>query len=109
MGNIEKRYQKQGRMKPSLIKRDDIVALAAIIQAGFSKPEIERYFRISTTHGHTRVFSNSVEQLLSQQDLGARLSDLSFWIEGWDQKTRFDKTILLDFSKYSHCCPVEIT
>ena len=40
MGNIEKRYQKQGRMKPSLIKRDDIVALAAIIQAGFSKPEI---------------------------------------------------------------------
>jgi hypothetical protein len=26
---------------------------------------------------------------------------LSFWIEGWDQKTRFDKNIWLDFSQYA--------
>ena len=28
------------------------------------------------------------------------MADLSFWIEGFDQKTRFDKNILLDFSKH---------
>ena len=37
------------------------------------------------------------------------MADLSFWIEGWDQKTRFDKNILLDFSKYSIQLSVEGT
>jgi hypothetical protein len=106
---VEKRYEKHGRIKPCLLTRDDIFALAKIIQGTFTKPEVERYFRISTVLNHTRVFSNSVEHLLSLEELGDRMADLSFWIEGWDQKTRFDKNILLDFSKYSIQLSVEGT
>jgi hypothetical protein len=107
--NIEKRYEKHGRIKPCVLTRDDILALAAIVQGTFTKPEIERYFRISTVLNHTRIFSNSVEHLLGLKELGDRVADLSFWIEGWDQKTRFDKNILLDFSKYSIQLSVEGT
>jgi len=107
--SLEKRYEKHGRIKPCVLTRDDILALTAIIQRTFTRPEIERYFRISTVINHTRVFSNSAEHLLSLDDIGDRVSDLSFWIEGWDQKTRFDKNILLDFSKYSIQLNVEGT
>jgi len=107
--SVEKRYEKHGRIKPCVLTRDDIQALAAIIQRTFTKPEVERYFRISTVLNHARIFSNSVEQLLSLEELGDRVADLSFWIEGWDQKTRFDKNILLDFSKYSIQLSVEGT
>jgi hypothetical protein len=107
--NVEKRYEKHGRMKPCVLTREDILALAALVQGTFTKPEVERYFRISTVLNHTRIFSNSVEQLLSQKELGNQVADLSFWIEGWDQKTRFDKNILLDFSKYSIQLSVEGT
>jgi hypothetical protein len=106
---VEKRYEKHGRIKPCVLTRDDIFALAKIIQGTFTRPEVERYFRISTVLNHTRVFSNSVENLLSLEELGDRVADLSFWIEGWDQKTRFDKNILLDFSKYSIQLSVEGT
>jgi hypothetical protein len=107
--SVEKRYEKHGRIKPCVLTRDDILALSAIILRTFTKPEIERYFRISTVFNHTRVFSNSAEQLLSLEELGDQVADLSFWIEGWDQKTRFDKNILLDFSKYSIQLNVEGT
>ncbi len=107
--SVEKRYEKHGRIKPCVLTRDDILALAAIIQRTFTKPEVDRYFRISTVLNHTRVFSNSVEHLLSLEELGDRVADLSFWIEGFDQKTRFDKNVLLDFSKYSIQLNVEGT
>jgi hypothetical protein len=107
--SVEKRYEKHGRIKPCVLTRDDILALAAIIQKTFTKPEVDRYFRISTVLNHTRVFSNSVEHLLDMEELGDRVADLSFWIEGWDQKTRFDKNVLLDFSKYSIQLSVEGT
>jgi hypothetical protein len=107
--SVEKRYERHGRIKPCVLTQEDIYALARLIQGTFSKPEVERYFRISTVIKHTRVFSNSVEQLLSLEELGDRVTDLSFWIEGWDQKTRFDKNILLDFSKYSIQLNVEGT
>ncbi len=107
--SVEKRYEKHGRIKPCVLTRDDILALASIIQASFTKPEVDRYFRISTVLNHTRVFSNSVDHLLSLGELGDRVADLSFWIEGFDQKTRFDKNVLLDFSKYSIQLSVEGT
>ena len=107
--SVEKRYEKHGRVKPCVLTRGDIQELAAIIQRTFTKPEVERYFRISTVLNHTRIFSNSVEQLLILKELGDRMGDLSFWIEGWDQKTRFDKNILLDFSRYSIQLSVEGT
>jgi hypothetical protein len=107
--SVEKRYEKHGQIKPCVLTRDDIQALATIIQRTFTKPEIDRYFRISAVLNHTRIFSNSVEHLLSLKELGDRVADLSFWIEGWDQKTRFDKNILLDFSKYSIQLSVEGT
>ncbi len=106
---LEKRYERRGRIKPCVLNRPDIFTLGKIIQETFNKPEIERYFRISTTLNHTRVFSNSIDHLLSLKELGDRLADLSFWIEGWEQKTRFDKNILLDFSKYSIQLSVEGT
>jgi hypothetical protein len=83
--------------------------LALRIQESFTKPEIERYFRVSTTLGGTRVFSNSMDDFLQQEDLPDQVNDLSFWIEGWDQKTRFDKNILLDFGRYSAQLHVEGT
>jgi hypothetical protein len=107
--SVEKRYEKHGRIKPCVLTRDDVLGLAAIIQRTFTKPEIERYFRISTVLNHTRVFSNSAEHLLSLEELGDQVADLSFWIEGRDQETRFDKNILLDFSKYSIQLNVEGT
>jgi hypothetical protein len=107
--SVEKRYEKHGRIKPCVLTRDDLLALAAIIQGTFTQPEIDRYFRISTVLNHTRVFSNSVEGLLGLEELADRVADLSFWIEGWDQKTRFDKNVLLDFSKYSIQLSVEGT
>lgn len=107
--SVEKRYEKHGRIKPCVLTRDDILELTAIIQRTFTKAEIERYFRISTVVNHTRVFSNSPEHLLGLEELGERVADLAFWIEGWDQKTRFDKNILLDFSRYSIQLNVEGT
>lgn len=109
MDSVEKRYERHGRIKPCVINRRDIFELGKIIQGTFSKPEVERYFRISTTLNHTRVFSNSIDHLLSQKELGNQVADLSFWIEGWEQKTRFDKNVLLDFSKYSIQLSVEGT
>jgi len=106
---LEKRYERHGRINPCVLHRPDIFTLGKIIQDTFNKPEIERYFRISTTLNNTRVFSNSIDDLLSLTELGARVADLSFWMEGWDRKTRFDKNILLDFSKYSIQLSVEGT
>jgi hypothetical protein len=107
MDNIEKRYERRGSIRPCSLDREDLLELTAIIQETFTKPEIERYFRISTNVGNTRVFSNSVADFFSQRDLPGQVSDLSFWIEGWDKKTRFDKVVLLDFSKYSIQLSVE--
>ena len=107
--SVAKRQEKHGQIKPCVLTRDDIQALATIIQRTFTKPEVERYFRISTVLNHPRIFSNSVDHLLSLKELGDRVADLSFWIEGWDQKTRFDKIILLDCSKYSIQLNVEGT
>jgi hypothetical protein len=109
MESVEKRYERHGRLRPCVITRRDIFALGKIIQETFTKSEVERYFRISTVLNHIRVFSNSIDHLLSHEELGDRVADLSFWIEGWDQKTRFDKNILLDFSKYSIQLSVEGT
>lgn len=109
MANPEKRYEKHGSLKPCTLNKGDIGQLAEIIEETYTRPEKERYFRVSTTIGDTRVFFNSIEELVSQPDLPAKLSDLSFWIEGWDQHTRFDKNILLDLSKYSVQLNVEGT
>lgn len=109
MDHLEKRYEKQGRAKPCFLDQDDLINLARIIQETFTRPEVERYFRISTTMNETRVFCNSMADFLVQKDLPDRVQDLSIWIEGWGQKTRFDKTILLDFSRYSAQLKVEGT
>lgn len=109
MDNIEKRYEKQGKIKPCVLTRDDLVALSALIQETFTKPEVERYFRVSTTIGNTRVFSNWMGDFIRQPELAKNIHDMSFWIEGWDQKNRFDKNVLLDFSKYSIQLHVEGT
>ncbi|MBM4294337.1 MAG: hypothetical protein FJ126_05450 [Deltaproteobacteria bacterium] len=98
---LEKRYEKRGALPPSRLNQDDILQLAALIQETFSKTEIERFFRISTNIDDTRVFSNSLENFLSQPELPQKFSDLSFMMQGWQGKTRFDKAVLLDFSKYS--------
>ncbi len=109
MQNVEKRYERSGKARPCFLDQKDLVNLAHIIQETFSKPEIDRYFRVSTNLGNTRVFSNSMDDLLVQRDLPEKITELSFWIEGWDQKTRFDKNVLLDFSKYSIQLHVEGT
>ncbi|MFI5330552.1 MAG: hypothetical protein ACHQ2F_05880 [Desulfobaccales bacterium] len=109
MDHLEKRYEKQGQGRPCFLDQDDLLNLARIVQETFTRPEIERYFRVSTTLNETRVFSNSMADFLVQKDLPDRVCDLSFWIEGWGQKTRFDKTILLDFSRYSAQLKVEGT
>lgn len=101
MDAVKKRYQKSGKARPCFLDQDDLVNLAGIIQESFARPEIERYFRVSTTLNETRVFCNSIGDFLVQKDLPDRVTGLSFWIEGWDEKTRFDKTVLLDFSRYS--------
>jgi hypothetical protein len=107
MENIEKRYERRGSIRPCSLDKDDLLHLSAIIQETFTKPEIERYFRVSTNLGNTRVFSSSAEDFLNQKEFPDQVTDLSFWIEGWDQKTRFDKVVLLDFSKYSIQLSVE--
>jgi hypothetical protein len=107
MENIEKRYERRGSIRPCSLSGEDLLNLTAIIQETFTKPEIERFFRVSTNLENTRVFSNSVEDFFSQKDLPDKISELSFWIEGWDKKTRFDKVVLLDFSKYSIQLSVE--
>ncbi len=109
MQNVEKRYERNGKAKPCCLDQEDLSALARLIQETFSRPEVDRYFRVSTTTGSTRVFSNSIEDFLVQMDLPGKITDLSFWIEGWDQKNRFDKNILLDFSRYSIQLHVEGT
>jgi hypothetical protein len=107
MDNIEKRYERRGSIRPCSLSGKDLADLTAIIQETFTAEEIERYFRVSTNRGNTRVFSNSVEDFFGQKDLPGKITDLSFWIEGWDNQTRFDKVILLDFSKYSIQLSVE--
>jgi hypothetical protein len=107
MDNIQTRYEKKTSLRPCCLQRHDLAELAEIIQEGFSKSEIERYFRVSTNIGDTRVFSNSINDFLNQRGLPGRISDLSFWMEGWGDKTRFDKVILLDFSQYSIQLSVE--
>jgi hypothetical protein len=107
MENIEKRYERRGSIRPCSLDKKDLLHLSAIIQETFTKAEIERYFRVSTNLGNTRVFSSSMEDFLNQKEFPDQVTDLSFWIEGWDQKTRFDKVVLLDFSKYSIQLSVE--
>ncbi len=107
MDSIESRYEKKITLRPCCLDRQDLSELAVIIQEGFSKPEIQRYFRISTNIGDTRVFANSMDSFLSQQGLPEKIRHLSFWMEGWGEKTRFDKVILLDFSPYSIQLSVE--
>jgi len=109
MDHIEKRYEKSGKARPCFLEQEDLVNLARIVQETFTRPEVDRYFRVSTTLGGTRVFCNSIGDFLVQKDLPDRVHDLSFWIEGWGQKTRFDKTVLLDFSRYSVQLKVEGT
>lgn len=109
MQNVEKRYERSGKARPCFLDQEDLLNLARIIQETFSKPEIDRYFRVSTTLGDTRVFSNSMGDFLGQKDLPEKITELSFWIEGWDQRTRFDKNVLLDFSRYSVQLHVEGT
>ena len=101
MDNIEKRYEKKGTLDPCTLSKDDVLALTALITEDFSKPEVERYFRVSTNIDSTRVFSNSIQDFLNQEYLPEKIHDLSFWIEGWGENTRFDQAILLDFSRYS--------
>jgi hypothetical protein len=109
MHSIETRYERKGEGKPCFLDQEDLINLSRLIQEGFTRAEVERYFRVSTTLGQTRVFSNSMGDFLVQQELPDKISDLSFWIEGWDRKTRFDKTVLLDFSRYSIQLQVEGT
>jgi hypothetical protein len=101
MHNLEQRYERSGKAKPCSLDQEDLITLSHLIQETFTRPEIERYFRVSTTLGNTRVFSNSMADFLVQKDLPEKLTDLSFWIEGWGHQTRFDKNVLLDFSRYS--------
>jgi hypothetical protein len=107
MENIEKRYERRGSIRPCFLDKNDLQNLAAIIQETFTKPEIDRYFRVSSNLGNTRVFANSVEDFFNQKEFPDQITDLSFWIEGWEKKTRFDKVVLLDFSKYSIQLSVE--
>ncbi len=107
MQNIEQRYEKRGKLRPCSLDQDDLVTLSHIVQETFSRPEIDRYFRVSTTLGNTRVFFRSMGDLLVQKDLPDKVSDLSFWIEGWGHQSRFDRNVLLDFSQYSVQLQVE--
>lgn len=109
MPNVEKRYEKKGRIKPCCLDKNDLVQLTKIIQETFSKPEVERYFKVSTTFGETRVFSNSMEDFLQQKGLPKKITELAFWIEGWEEESRFDKNVLLDFSQSAIQLSVEGT
>ncbi len=107
MNNIEKRYEKKGTLDPCNLSKDDVLALTALITESFSTAEVERFFRVSTNIDSTRVFSNSIPDFLRQEYLPEKIHDLSFWIEGWSEKTRVDTAILLDFSRYSIQISVE--
>jgi hypothetical protein len=101
MDTVQKWYEKRGKTKPCFLNKADIAALSSIIEEHFTKAERERFFRISTTLGNTRVFANSTAEFLQLPGLPGELNDLSFCIEGWDDESRFNRSILLDFSKYS--------
>jgi len=107
MAEAEKRYERSGKLKPCSLNRGDLRELTGIIQETFSKAEIERCFRISTSLEDTRVFDYSLEELLARPGLPCQLSDMSFWIEGWDHQGRLDKNILVDFSRYAISFKVE--
>jgi hypothetical protein len=107
MPELEKRYEKSGKLKPCCLNRRDLGALTAIVQETFTKAEIDRCFRISTTLGETRVFDYSLEEFLGRPELPRQLSDMSFWIEGWNSQGRLDKNILVDFSRYAVSFKVE--
>jgi hypothetical protein len=109
MHSVEKRYERTGEAKPCFLDQEDLLNLSRLIQEGFTRDEVERYFRVSTPLGQTRIFTNSMGDFLVQPELPDKISDLSFWIEGWDRKTRYDKTVLLDFSKYTIQLQVEGT
>ena len=109
MHDVEERYDKKGKARPCFLDQDDLVNLARLIQEDFTRHEVERYFRVSTTQGNVRVFANTMGDFLVQKDLPDKVTDLSFWIEGWGHKTRFDKNVLLDFSRYSALVQVEGT
>jgi hypothetical protein len=109
MNNIEKRYEKKATIRPCSLNKEDLLKLGEIIQETFTRPEVERYFRVSTTLRNARVFSNSIADFLNQEELPPKITDIAFWIEGWDERTRFDKSVLLDFSRYSIQLRVEGT
>jgi len=104
---LEKRYERSGKLKPCSLDARDLGELTGIIQETFSKAEIDRCFRISTSLGEARVFDYSLNELLARPGLGRQLSDMSFWIEGWDNEGRLDKNILVDFSRYAISFKVE--
>jgi hypothetical protein len=107
MAELEKRYEKSGKLKPCSLNRRDLGELTAIVQETFTKAEIDRCFRISTTLGETRVFDYSLEEFLERPELPHQTSDMSFWIEGWNSQGRLDKNILVDFSRYAVSFKVE--
>lgn len=107
MQNIHQRYGKKGTLKPCRLNKDELLALAEIIQETFTKSEIERYFSISTTIEGVRIFAKSIDDLLNQKGLPDRLTDLAFWIESLDNNGFLDKSILLDFSKFAVQLSVE--
>ena len=107
MAELEKRYEKSGKLKPYSLNRRDLGELTGIVQETFTKAEIDRCFRISTTLGETRVFDYSLEEFLERPELPQQISDMSFWIEGWDNQGRLDKNILVDFSRYAVSFKVE--
>lgn len=106
---MEERYERRGQARPCYLDQEDLLNLARLVQETFTRPEVERYFRVSTTLNQTRVFANSMGDFLVQKELPDKINDLSFWIEGWDRHTRFDKNVLLDFSKYAVTLHVEGT
>ncbi len=107
MAQPEKRYERGGKLKPCSLTRRDLAELTGIVQETFSKAEIDRCFRISTSLGEQRVFDYSLEEFLARPGLPRELSDMSFWIEGWDHQGRLDKNILVDFSRYAISFKVE--
>jgi len=107
MAELEKRYEKSSKLKPCSLNRRDLGELTGIVQETFTKAEIDRCFRISTTLGETRVFDYSLEEFLGRPELPRQISDMSFWIEGWNSQGRLDKNILVDFSRYAVSFKVE--
>ncbi len=107
MAELEKRYEKTGKLNPCSLNRLDLGRLSGIVQETFTKAEIDRCFRISTTLGESRVFDYSLEEFLGRQGLPRQISDMAFWIEGWDNQGRLDRNVLVDFSRYAISFKVE--